>query len=97
MDATARFLLGGALGAALGYLLSQRNLQKTLEAKQTPSVQVGQITLTAPSLTERPPAAKPAGKPGEQPAARTMPQPVRPPIVQPQAAVATGDALFRST
>ena len=28
MDGTARFLLGGALGAALGFLVSQKNLEK---------------------------------------------------------------------
>jgi hypothetical protein len=31
MDSTARFLLGGALGAALGYLLSQKNLEKAMQ------------------------------------------------------------------
>jgi hypothetical protein len=34
MDSTARFLLGGALGAALGYLLSQKNLEKAMQSGQ---------------------------------------------------------------
>lgn len=31
MNSTARFLLGGALGAALGFLISQKNLEKALK------------------------------------------------------------------
>jgi nicotinate-nucleotide--dimethylbenzimidazole phosphoribosyltransferase len=34
VDSTARFLLGGALGAALGYLLSQKNLEKAIQSGQ---------------------------------------------------------------
>ncbi len=34
MDNTGRFLLGGALGAALGYLLSQKNLEKVQEGEE---------------------------------------------------------------
>ena len=40
MDSTGRFLLGGALGAALGYLLSQKNLEK--------SQPTGQVDAPAP-------------------------------------------------
>ncbi len=37
MDGTGRFLLGGALGAALGYLLSQKNLEKSQPTDQVPA------------------------------------------------------------
>ncbi len=35
MDSTARFLLGGALGAALGFLISQKSLEKVLKGTQS--------------------------------------------------------------
>ena len=44
MDSTGRFLLGGALGAALGYLLSQKNpetAQPTGQVAATPVSPVG--------------------------------------------------------
>ena len=37
MDSTDRFLLGGVLGAALGYLLSQKSVQKALRDVRLPS------------------------------------------------------------
>jgi hypothetical protein len=40
MDSTGRFLLGGALGAALGYLISQKNLEKALQSGQLPSAEI---------------------------------------------------------
>lgn len=50
MDGTARFLLGGALGAALGYLLSQKNLQKAA----LPDAQGALDTVVEPAGAETP-------------------------------------------
>ena len=49
MDGTARFLLGGALGAALGYLLSQKNLQKALLTAVSPAGEAQQLLEPAPA------------------------------------------------
>ena len=69
MDSTARFLLGGALGAAIGYLLSQKNLERAIQSGQ---LSVPVAAPTGASGTEgRPQAFAPAAA-------------VAPPTVTPQ-------------
>jgi hypothetical protein len=57
MDGTGRFLLGGALGAALGYLLSQKNLEKGQPIGQTTMPAASPV---APTQDWRVPPAPPA-------------------------------------
>jgi hypothetical protein len=83
MDSTGRFLLGGALGAALGYLLSQKNLEKVQPAGQvtTPAfaTTVPTTSMGAQGAAPAPrPAAPAAFSPASPVAAPEQPSPLAP-------------------
>jgi hypothetical protein len=84
MDSTARFLLGGALGAALGFLISQKNLEKALRGAQpagAPTMSVG-VPGAAPAAAEDllSAVAAPVMAPPAAPARPTL-APTRPTVV----------------
>ncbi len=54
MDSMARFLLGGVLGAALGFVISQKNLEKALKGAQPAGVPAvpGGVSGAIPTVAE---------------------------------------------